>query len=107
MYIIIIIMAAILIFQSANNSQINNRNIYLSFLQRTSSNHIVFSDMSDKTILGLWTNQNTQWTLVAMLNFQSVPKKTTNLVKDHLPDISDKFDLFDDFRREDENLKFP
>ena len=49
-------------------------------------------------------NENTLWTLAAMLDFKSAPKK--NLVEDHPMNISGKFGsiLFSGFR-EDLNVK--
>jgi hypothetical protein len=62
--------------------------------------------VSNKKILKISANENTLWTLAAMLDFKSAPKNT-NLVEDHPMNISGKFDsiLFGGFREEDLNVK--
>jgi hypothetical protein len=51
-------------------------------------------------------NENTLWTLAAMLEFQ-ISTKNTNLVEDHPMNISGKFgsNLFSGFSEEDLNVK--
>jgi hypothetical protein len=46
--------------------------------------------VSDKKIFKISANENTLWTLAAMLDFKSAPK-TQNLVEDHPVNISGKF----------------
>jgi hypothetical protein len=46
--------------------------------------------VSDKKIFKISANENTLWTLAAMLDFKSAPKNT-NLVEDHPMNISGKF----------------
>ena len=59
--------------------------------------------VSDKKIFKISVNENTLWTLAAMLDFKSAP----NLVEDHPMNISGKFgwNLFSGFREEDLNVK--
>ena len=65
------VMAAILNFRSANDSQIQYRTTQWSFLQSHNSIGLV---VSNKKIFKISTNQNTLWALAAMLDFRSVPK---------------------------------
>jgi hypothetical protein len=45
--------------------------------------------VSDKKIFKISANENTLWTLAAMLDLKTAPK--TNLVEDHPVNISGKF----------------
>ena len=64
-------MVAILNFRSANDSQIWYRTTQSSFLQSHNSIDLV---VSDKKIFKISANENTLWTLAAMLDFKSAPK---------------------------------
>ena len=61
--------------------------------------------VSDKKIFKISANENTLWTLAAMLDLKTAPK--TNLVEDHPVNISGKFgwNLFSGYREEDLNVK--
>jgi hypothetical protein len=61
---------------------------------------------TNKKIFKISANENTLWTLAAMLDFRSMPKNT-NLVEDHPMNISGKYgsNLFRGFREEDLNVK--
>ena len=65
------VMAAILNFRSANDSQIYYRTTQWSFLQSHNSIGLV---VSNKKIFKISTNQNTLWALAAILDFRSAPK---------------------------------
>ena len=65
------VMAAILNFRSANDSHFYYRTTQWSFLQSHNSIDLV---VSDKKIFKISANENTLWTLAAMLDFKSAPK---------------------------------
>ena len=65
------VVAAILDFRSANDSQVKYRTTQWLFLQ--SHNSIDFV-VSDKKIFKISANENTLWTMAAMLDFTSAPK---------------------------------
>jgi hypothetical protein len=60
--------------------------------------------VSDKKIFKISANENTLWTMAAMLYFKSAPKTQ---IEDHPMNISGKFSsiLFSGFREEDLNVK--
>jgi hypothetical protein len=63
--------------------------------------------VSDKNIFKISANENTLWTLAAMLDFFKSAPKTKKLVEDHPMNISGKFGsiLVSGFREEDLNVK--
>jgi hypothetical protein len=73
------VMAAILNFRSANDSQVKYRTTQWLFLQSHNSIDLV---VSNKKIFKISTNQNTLWALAAMLGFRLAPKNK-NLAYDH------------------------
>ena len=64
-------MAAFLNFRSANDSHVYYKTTKRSFMQ---SHNSIGLDVFDKKIFKISANENTLWTLAAMLNFKSASK---------------------------------